>query len=751
MVANTEKVTPVGEPRDRVDGRLKVTGKATYAAEAPVQGCVHAVIVQSTIARGKITAIDSAAAEKSPGVLAVITRQNMPKLDEASKKMSAEKRLPLSDDEIHYAGQHVAVVVAESLDQAKWAAKLLKISYAEEKPVVRLDDPSAKHEKPKAMFGNEMQFKKGDIDKALAGEGVTKISATYKIPIETHNPMEMSATVALWEGDNKLTVWDATQAVVGRRQSLAVAFGLKPENVRILCPFVGGAFGCKGDQWMHTVLAVAAAKVVGKPVKLMLTRQQMFTSCGHRPTCVQDLTLGATADGKLVAISHDSKMNDSEVGKHIEPCGHGSSAVMYATPNLSFSHEVTRTNVASATFMRAPGENPGTFALESALDELAVALKLDPLQVRLVNYSDAPPSTGIPFSTKALKECYQIGAEKFGWAKRSAEPGSMKSPQGKRIGWGMATATYPGHRFPNQARIRLLNDNGTVRAVGQCATQDLGTGAFTVCTQMTAMLTGLPMERTKFELGDTYLPPGGVSGGSATTAGVGQALSEAATKLRDALHKLINNGTPSPLTGLEPAKLELRGDKVISVDDPTRFEKTADLIARSGRAYVEGISDPSPGGADDIGSKRKKFTFQSFGCHFVEVEIGDPVPTICVKRVVSVMDVGRVINPKTAESQVMGGAIMGIGQALLEETVYDDRTARPVTDNLADYSVCVNADIPEMEIAFAGGPDMNFNAIGCRGVGEIGITGIAAAVANAVFNATGKRVRDLPITMDKLL
>ena len=746
-MAIAEQITPVGQPRDRVDGRLKVTGKATYVAEAPVKGFVHAVIVQSTEGRGKVTAIDTAAATSSPGVLAVLTHENMPKI----VQVGAEKRSPLSDADIHYGGQHIAVVVATTLEQARAGAAKIKATYAADKPVVRLDDERAVREKPADKNGTKLQLQKGDVEKAIAGDGVTKISGIYQTPIEHHNPMEMSATVAHWESDEKLTVWDTTQWLVGRRRTLAKAFGLKDENVRVLCPYVGGAFGCKGNQWMHTVLAVVAAKQVGKPVKLMLTRQQMFTSCGHRPTTVQDITLAATADGKLVAIKHGAKTDDSDVGGHIEPCAPGSSAIVYATPNLSLSHELVRTNVSSATFMRAPGENPGMFALESAMDELAVALKMDPLQLRLANYSDAPPAKDLPFSTKFLKDCYRIGAEKFGWSKRSAEPGSMKSADGKKIGWGMATATYPGHRFASQARIRLINDNGTVRVVGQCATHDLGTGAWTVCTQMTAMLVGLPMERAKFELGDTYLPPGGVSGGSATTASVGQALSEAHTKLRDALHKLINNGAPSPLAGLEPSKIKITGDTIVSVDDPSKFEKTADVIARSGRASVEGMSEPSQEGADDFGSKRKKNTFQSFGVHFVELEVGDPVPTIRVKRVVSVMDIGRVINPKTAHSQVMGGVIMGIGQALLEETVYDDRNARPVTDNLADYAVCVNADIPDMDISFTGEPDTLFNAIGCRGVGEIGITGIAAAVANAVYHATGKRVRELPITMDKLL
>jgi xanthine dehydrogenase YagR molybdenum-binding subunit len=741
---------PVGEPRDRVDGRAKVTGRAIYAAEAPVRNAVHAVLVQSAIARGEITAMDATAAERSPGVLAVMTPKNMPKLEYVDAKFHAEKRLPLGDLKIYYAGQHIAVVVADTLERALYASTLLQVSYREEPPVLGLDDPAAKIEWPNGEADGPLQFEKGDVDAALGGAGVVIVKQTYSTPIETHNPMEMSATVAYWEA-GKLTVWDSTQAVVNRQKALAAVFGLKPDQVRVLCPFVGGAFGCKGDQWPHTFLAAAAARAVGKPVKLMLTRRQMFTGCGHRPVTEQTITLGADGKGRLVALRHESKSDDSEVGKHIEPCGAGSSAIMYATPNLAYTHRVSRTNIASATFMRAPGENPGTYALESAMDELAIALKMDPVKLRLVNYADRAPHNGLPFSTSNVKECYRLGAEKFGWFRRNPAPGSMRAPDGSRMGWGMATATYPAHRFPNQARIRLMLDrDGGVRAIGAAATQDLGTGAYTVCSQMTAMLVGLPFERVKFELGDTNLPPGGVSGGSATTAGLGQALSEAAGKLREAMLKRAQENSASPLTGLTPDQVVFQGGRIVAANDPSRGVELS-AVLKGGPAYIEGLNEANPAGADNLPAKQKAYTFQSFGAHFVEVAVDERLPIVRVKRVVSVMDVGRVINPKTAGSQVQGAVIMGMGQALLEETHYDPRTGRVVNDNLADYVVCVNPDVRSIETYFVGEPDLLFNAIGCRGVGEIGITGIAAAIANAVYHATGRRVRDLPITVEKLM
>ena len=740
----------VGKPIDRVDGRAKVTGRAMYAVEATAPGLVHGVLVSATIAKGRITAINTAAAEKSPGVLAVITHENVPKFDSKSAKVQAEKRLPLSDNEIAYADQYVAVVVADTFERARAAAMLVKPKYEASTPSIAIGGGGLfGADKPKTNQAGPLQFAKGDVAKAIAdAPPLNRIEFRYGTPYETHNPIEMSGTVAVWDGDTKLTIYDTTQAVIGRRRLIAAVFGLKEENVRVICPFVGGGFGCKGDQWPHAVLAAAAAKAVGKPVRIMLTRQQMFTGVGHRPVTVQDISLAAAADGTITAVQHATFTTDSQVGHHVEPAGLGSSAVLYRTPNLAFTHDITRNNIGSATFMRAPGENPGTFALETAVDEMAYLLKTDPLEFRRLNYAKASPVSDKPYSSFNLPKAFDLGAEKFGWSKRPQQTGTLKTQGGKLIGYGMATAHYPAHRFPNQARIRLTPGEGGIKAIGQCATQDLGTGAYTVCTQMTSMLTGVPLERTRFELGDSTLPPGGVSGGSATTAGVGQALSEAADKLKA---NLIKYADGTPLAGMATGDVNLKGDKIVAKNDPTKSADIATLIQKSGRAYIEGQSDQSAHGADKLDEKEKKYTFHSFGCHFVEVQIDQPVPQIRVTRVVSVMDIGRVINPKTARSQVLGGVVMGIGQALFEETIYDSRTARPVNDNLADYLVPVNPDIHDIDVHFVGEPDLEFNAIGCRGVGEIGITGIAAAIGNAIYHATGKRLRSVPFTIDQLL
>jgi xanthine dehydrogenase YagR molybdenum-binding subunit len=759
----------IGKPIDRVDGRLKVTGAARYAAEAPVKNVLHAVIVQSTIGSGSIISIDISGAESAPGVQAVITPKNMPKLL-SPEAMLGEERMPLSDMEISYAGQHVAVVVADTLERAQDAATRIKIDYARQTPVIGLDDAGAKVNKPEKSFAGPLQAKRGDVEQALKDSDLTIVKQTYTMPVETHNPMEMSATVAAWDGDKRVTVWDATQAIDGVRGAVAGAFGLETDSVRVICPYTGGGFGCKGAQWPHIFLTVAAAKMVGKPVKLMLTRSQMFTSCGHRPELSQTLTLAAGRDGKLTAIQHDTVMHGSMVGSYIEPCGAASSAVLYDTPNFSMSHTVRKMNVATPTFMRAPGENPGTFALESAMDELATALSIDPVQLRLTNYAEKQPTTGMPWSGKNLKDCYKIGADMFGWAKRNHIVGSMHTADGRLMGWGMATATYPAHRFPGTARIRLFTDGDGIRAVGAAATQDLGTGTWTIGTQMTADLTGLPIERAKFELGDSVLPVSGVSGGSATAGGLAQSLTEAAAALKSALIKLSSDNGNSPLAGLAHYQVTLSGDSIVAKDDASRSVPIAPLIAKTGKAFVEGVSIapshtgqkgtvPAPssqpakagGEGEDFNANEHKYAMQSFGAHFVEVAINEPCPRVSVTRVVSVMDIGRVLNAKTCRSQVLGGVVMGIGQTLLEETIYDPRTARPVTDNLADYAVCVNADIGKIETHFLDVPDAHFNALGVRGVGEIGITGLAAAIASAVYHATGKRIRNLPITPDKLL
>jgi xanthine dehydrogenase YagR molybdenum-binding subunit len=550
MPVATQPVAPVGKPIDRVDAKLKVTGQARYAAEAPFENCAHAVLVPSIIARGTIKSIDASAAEKQPGVLAILTPVNLPKLvplhpvkpDFTNGGIPPESRVPLSDMTVHYYGQHIAVVVADTLDRARHAARQIKIDYAPQTPVISLDDPAAKTVIPEQSFGEPVQIHRGqDVSQIFNKLGdYTVIEHTYSTPPETHNPMEMHATTAAWDGDH-LTIYDATQYVYGVRAIVADSLGIPRDNVRVLCPFVGGAFGCKGFQWPHTILAAAAAKVVKQPVKLMLTRQQMFTCTGHRSPTVQAIKLAATRDGKIVAAKHDTTMHCNDLGEFVEAAGMASTRVMYAIPNASITHTIKQTNVNIPTPMRAPGECPGTYALECALDELASELKIDPVELRLINHADVHPQTGKPWSSKYLKECYAIAVEKFGWKNRNAAPRSMRDNTGRLIGYGMATATYPGYRFPATARVRLMNDNGKIRAVAACAAHDLGTGAYTVLTQITAAAVDLPPEQVKFELGDTSLPYGPVAGGSNTTASVAQAITDAVAVLKTNLAKLAGS------------------------------------------------------------------------------------------------------------------------------------------------------------------------------------------------------------------
>lgn len=743
----------IGRPIDRVDGRLKVTGAARYTAEAPVSGVAHAVIVQSTIARGRVRRIEAAAAERAPGVLTVLTPVNMPRLRNVESDFAGggapgggtvlgEDRLPLSDDRVHYAGQHLAVVVAETLEEARHAASLVTVAYDAERPVLGLDDPEAVVETSGQVFGDDLQIRRGDPDAAFArakAAGVV-VEATYTTPSEHHNPMEPSATVAVWEGES-LTVYDSTQWVVGTRNALAQAFGLPPERVRVICPYVGGGFGCKGWIWPHTLLAAATAKVVGRPVKLVLTRPQMFTSVGHRPPTVQTLALAAGRDGALLGGRHTTVHEASPVGTHLEACGTLTTRALYAVPNLELAHRIVRINVATPTAMRAPGECPGMFALECAMDELAHALGMDPIALRLANHADVHPDTGRPWSSKHLRECYRIGAERFGWAARTPQPGSMRR-DGLLVGFGMAGAFYPAYRFPASARVRIGADG---RAVVGTAAHDLGTGAYTVFTQVAADALGLPIERVTIELGDSSLPGGPVAGGSNTTASVSPVVAEAAEHAVAELIHLAVADSRSPLHGLREDRVVVRDGRLVSLDDPSRTDSYADALVRAGREQVEGRATSSGHGAED------RFTFHSFGAHFCEVTVDPDLARARVTRVVTVLDTGRVLNAKTARSQVQGGVIMGIGMALMEHAAYDRRTGRCVTDNLADYPVCVNADIGALDVHFLDIPDPHINPIGARGIGEIAITGVAAAVANAVFHATGRRIRDLPITPERLV
>jgi xanthine dehydrogenase YagR molybdenum-binding subunit len=723
----------VGKPLERVDGRRKVTGTARYAAEIRRHRLVHAVAVQSTVARGRIVAVDVAAAHRAPGVLAILTHANAPRLGKSPSGEPGEDRLPLADDAVHYAGQHVALAVADTLERARHAASLVAVRYRMEEPVLEISEPAA-YPSPR------LQYRRGDVEAALAEPGVVAVRQVYTTPVETHNPLEPSATVAVWEGE-RLTVYDSTQALVVTRAFLAEIFGIPKERVRVLCPFTGGAFGCKGSQWAHTVLAAMAARATRRPVRLELTREQMFTSVGHRPPTVQTIELAAAKDGALRAIRHDTLNPTSPTTEFTEACGWNTSRRLYACENVAVSHRLVRVNVGTPTSMRAPGETPGTFALESAMDELAHELGMDPIELRLRNHADRDPVEGKPWSSKHLRECYARGAERFGWKERDRRPGSMKDGD-RLVGWGMATAVYPGYRDEAAARVRLARDG---RARVQAATQELGTGSYTVFAQVAADALGLPVERVTFELGDTDLPAAPASYGSQSAASVSEAVVQAVLTLKSKLLALAAAGGGSPLAGLAPEEIALAGGRILAAADPSRSLPLTEVLERAGVPSVEAQAQVKP----EEGAK--SYSIHSFGAQFCEVKIDPLLPRVQVTRWVSAVDAGRILNPTTSRSQVIGGVVMGIGMALMERTVYDPRSGRPVTASLADYSIPVHADVPAIEVELIDRPDPIINTLGCRGIGEIGITGVAAAVANAVFHATGKRVRDLPITPDKLL
>ncbi|HEY4283564.1 MAG TPA: xanthine dehydrogenase family protein molybdopterin-binding subunit [Chthoniobacterales bacterium] len=739
----------MGPARNRVDGKLKVTGTAKYSVEFDVPNCAYAWPVESNIAKGKILSIDSSAAEKSPGVLTVLTHRNIPKPKNAqgseqspAKGIRNEQRMPLSDDEVHYAGQYVAMVVARTIEQARNASSLVRVSYAPEQPALTMEEAQGAAKKPDKNHGAPVQISKSDAEAALKRTDLVKVEETYITPVETHNPIEMSGTIAVWESEDKLTLYDATQFVKGVQSILARAWNLPTENVRVISPFVGGAFGCKGAVWPHVLIAAMAAKAAGVPVKFHVPRKFMFTSAGHRPETRQRMSLAATPDGKLQAMQHVTGTSSSTAGEYVESCGPRSTGVMYNSPAIRVEETIYPVNIGTPTFMRAPGECPGTFALESALDELAYALKMDPVTVRVVNDADNDPIKNVPFSAKHLKECYTLGAERFGWSKRNREPRSMRDGD-LLVGWGMATATYPAHKMNAAAKVQLRSD-GSVTV--QCATHDLGTGAYTAFTQISSEQLGVPFEKVTFELGKSDYPFGPVAGGSNSTGTVGTAIHDVAQLLHKTLAQIAVKDPKSPLYNLNADEIAMVAPGRIGLKtDSGKSDGFVDILKRAGRDSIEVETKEQ-----ELG-ENKKFTFQSWGAHFVEVKIDPLLPRAQVTRVVTVINCGRVVTAKPARSQIIGGVIMGIGMALTEETVYDPKTGLPATRNLADYHVPTNADIPEIDVQFVGEPDFNFNPIGARGIGEIGITGTAAAVANAVFHATGRRIRNLPITPDKLI
>ena len=706
----------IGQPVSRVDGRPKVTGAATYAAEFDQPGQAYGVIVRSTVANGRIASMDSTAAQRASGVLAVLTHRNAPRLAYRRHKglpdpATGERLHVLQDDRVNHQGQPIALVIAETLEQANHAATLVRVTYADEAGITdisRVVPIEPTQQKTDQGETRPPQTRRGDPERALTTAEV-KVEHTYVIPRENHNPIEMHATIAAWDGD-RLTLWDKTQWVHNTADEIAAVFSIPEENIRVISPFVGGAFGSGLRTWPHVTLAALGARVTGRPVKVMLSRREMYYAVGYRPHTVQRVALGASRDGRLTAILHEGYQETSRYEEFSEALLNAS-RLLHSCPNVDTRHRLAPMNVHTPTYMRAPGEASGIFALESAMDELAVALNFDPVELRLRNEPEMDEFKKLPFSSRSTRECYRSAAERFGWNRRSPEPRSMRDGRWL-IGWGMATATYPMNYAPATAMARLLPD-GTAEVMS--ASSDMGPGTWTSMTQVAAEALGLPIERVKFTLGDTRLPRAPIHGGSMTMASVGSAVQAACRKVRE---DAIARGGDNDL-----------------VDAMRRIAQP-----------IEAMADVKPG------DESRRFSMHAFGAVFVEVAVDPDLGETRVRRIVGAYGAGRIVNPKTSRSQCVGGMIGGIGMALMEHSVVDARNGRVPNANFAEYAVPVHADAPPlMDVIFVEEHDPHVNPLGVKGVGEIAMVGVAPAIASAIFHATGKRIRDLPITPDKLL
>jgi xanthine dehydrogenase YagR molybdenum-binding subunit len=712
----------------RYDAFAKVTGRAKYAAEFPVKNVAYAYIVQATIPSGTVASIDDAAATRTSGVHSILTPFNAPKLAELGNVNV------LQDTTVFYSGQPIAVVVARSLPEARSAAALLRITYKEQP--AKLDFQALLSEaRPPKRGGSS---RRGDPAASLAKASVT-IEQTYTTPIQNHNPMEPHATIASWDGD-KLNVYDATQGITSVQQGLARAFSIPQTSVHVECPYTGGGFGTKGYVWSHTILAAMAAKVAQRPVKLVLDRDQMFGPVGSRPNTSQHIKLAASSDGKLLLQQHDSTCYTSFISDWVESAA-AQTTLLYDSESLSTTHNVVPLNLGMGTWMRAPGEATGSVGLEIALDELAEKLNIDPVQLRLLNYAEKDPRNGKPWSSKHLREAYAQAAERFGWSKRTAQPGQHREGN-NFIGHGMATANYGAGRSPSSAIVRILPNGRLFVGIG---TQDLGTGTYTILAQTAALAFSIDPSLVDVKLGDTSLPRSGGSGGSTTAASVCPAVYEAATQAKLKLAQLAVADAQSPLHGATAEDLDAKDGKLFLKSAPDKSETITALIARNGGTPVEATA------TSELPKDRDTFSSHSWGAVFVEVAVDADTHMVHVRRVVATYDIGTLMNDKTGLNQLSGGIVWGISMALQEQALIDKKYGRTVNENFAEYHVPVNADVGEIDVTCLNIPDYKFNPLGARGIGEIGITGAAAAIANAIYNATGKRVRDLPITLDKLM
>ncbi|MGN9840431.1 xanthine dehydrogenase family protein molybdopterin-binding subunit [Nonomuraea sp. H19] len=719
----------VGQGVARVDGRAKVTGAARYAADNEVPGVLHGFLVMSTIARGEVVEIDTRAALAHPGVVAVYTHADMPKLTLPDFPYN-RPFIPMQDTRVHHNGQPVAYVLAQTLEQAQEAANLVKIRYRAEDPVTRLADVLDEAFLPIAFRNRPNEIARGDAAAALEQADV-RIDQTYSSPMQHHNPIEPHTTTAVWEG-NTLTLYESTQGVILSRKAVSDAFRMRPEQVRIISPYLGGGFGAKGPTYPHTLLTAAAAQLAGRPVKLVLSRAQMYTSNGHRSEYRHHIRLGATQQGVLIAIADTSTAQVTRIDENVYN-GSDSTLHLYACPNVHVRQMGVRLDLPTSSYMRSP-ETTAHFGLETAMDELSHELGIDPVELRVRNHNAVNPRTGRPYAGKHLLECYRAAAEAFGWARRDPRPGTTRDGD-EYVGWGMATETHTYGWIESEVGLTIgLDGRATLRA----ATQEIGTGTYTVLTQVAADGLGMPLDHVTTLLGDTTYPRASVSAGSSTMPSVAGPASQAARSARDAVIALAVADPRSPLHGVPAEDVVTAAGRLFARGERGRRDSYRDVVARHGRPVeVRGSGANTPG--------------HSFGAVFVEVRIEPRLGRLRVSRVVTAHDPGRVLNHRTARGQVIGGVTWGIGFALMEHTMVDPTTARVVNPNLSTYLVPVCADTPSVEALFVDRPDPDSTALEARGFGETPGTGVPAAIGNAIFHAIGRRLREVPFTQDKLL
>ena len=731
---------------DRVDGVQKVTGSAKFSAEYDFPGMVYGVLAESSIAKGTITGLETKEAENAPGVLAVITHLNAPKLPGYESTAAEIAKRPeinrgyrvFTDNIIRFNNQPIALVVADTFERAVYAASLIKATYTKEEHIT---DLGAAIKSGNPVEGNNFKdYVRGEADAWKNAE--VKIDGEYIMPIEVHNPMELHAITVNWEREDKVTVYEKTQTLSSTQQNIVRVFGLKQENVRVITQFIGGAFGSAFNTWPHSIAALIGAKKTGKPLKLMLTRPEMFTMVGYRPQAIQKIGIGATKDGKLTGITHEATAITCSYSIFTEGIVNGSRS-LYACPNVTTRYKVYPLNLSQPTWMRGPGETTGGFGLECAIDELAYALNLDPIEFRLRNYAETDPESNKPYSSKFLKEAYQLGSEKIKWNERNRGVRSMKEGDWL-IGYGMGTGIFSAWRGEAKVAAKFLAD-GTL--ILQSGVTDMGPGTATSMTKLASDVLGIPPSQIKFELGDSNYPPGPAQGGSGTTSTLGNAVSNACVNMKSKLAELLKDNSvfhTETVHVVKPEDLVFENGYMLLASDRSKKISYADAVKNAGLQQIELLEESK-------GNPMSNHTAFSYAVHFVKVMVHSSTGVVKVARAVSAIDAGKIVNEKTAESQIIGSVVWGISMALMEEGVIDHRYGRWVNNNFADYHVAVNADVPHVEVLFVNKPDPILNAAGSKGMGEVGLVGFAAAVANAVFHATGKRIRELPITPDKLI